>query len=127
MVLTFHYLVLTHLILVFLMKLTCFVLGYLVVRLGYELLVAGIRGKFKFKTEVSGFKADLRSVSPGLLFVLLGVLLIGYAIFVPKVGEFEVPAEAATTGLNAAGPPPVGPLPMPEPPAETEREALDER
>lgn len=100
-----HQLALTNLLLVFLLKLTCFVLGYLVVRLGYKLLVAGVKGEFKFQADLKGMRADLASASPGLLFLLLGVFLIGYAIYVPKVTELEqLPAETAPPP-NVALPP----------------------
>lgn len=62
------------------MKIICFILGYLTIRLGYKLIKSGVTGEFKFSTSLSSFKADLASVSPGLLFVLLGVILIGYAM-----------------------------------------------
>ena len=82
-------LVLGNLFLVFLLKAMCFVLGYLIVRLGHDLLEKGVKGEFKFKASFSGTKADLASASPGLLFVLLGVCLIGYAMQVSKVMEIK--------------------------------------
>ena len=86
-----YHLVLANLTLVFLLKLTCFVLGYKVVKLGHRLLEDGVKGEFKFKAQLSGAKADLVSASPGLLFLVVGVFLIGYAIFVPKVIELDMP------------------------------------
>lgn len=70
--------------LVFLMKIVCFILGFLTIRLGYKLISSGVRGQFKFSTKLGGLKADLASVSPGLLFVLLGIILIGFAMFTDK-------------------------------------------
>jgi hypothetical protein len=70
--------------LLILMKIVVFILGYLTVRLGHQLIASGVKGEFKFAAELAGVKADLASVSPGLLFVLLGVLLIGYAVSVDK-------------------------------------------
>lgn len=70
--------------LVILMKVICFILGYLTIRLGYKLISSGVKGEFKFSAKLGGVKTDLASVSPGLLFVLLGVLLIGYAVYVEK-------------------------------------------
>jgi hypothetical protein len=74
---------------VILMKIVCFILGYFTVRLGYKLIASGVKGEFKFSAELGGVKTDLASVSPGLLFVLLGVFLIGYAIYVEKGVELE--------------------------------------
>lgn len=75
--------------LVILMKIICFILGYLTIRLGYRLIASGAKGEFKFSAQLGGVKTDLASVSPGLLFVLLGVLLIGYAMYVEKGVSME--------------------------------------
>jgi len=74
---------------VILMKIVCFILGYFTVRLGYKLIASGVKGEFKFSAKLGGVKTDLASMSPGLLFVLLGVFLIGYAIYVEKGVELE--------------------------------------
>ena len=74
-------------LLVVALKITCFVLGYMIVKLGYRLILSGVRGEFKFSASFGGARADLASVSPGLLFVVLGVGLIGYAISVDKPQE----------------------------------------
>ncbi len=76
--------------LIILMKIVCFILGYLTIRLGYLLISSGVKGQFKFSAKLAGVQADLASVSPGLLFVLLGVLLIGYAIYVEKEVTTEI-------------------------------------
>lgn len=55
---------------IIIMKIICFILGYMTVRLGYKLIKSGVTGEFKFSAELAGSKADLASVSPGLLFVL---------------------------------------------------------
>jgi len=56
--------------LIVLEKIVCFIIGYLIVRLGYKLLISGIKGEFKFTSEYKGIKGGLISSSPGLLFVL---------------------------------------------------------
>ncbi len=70
-------------------KLICFYLGYLIIKLGYNLLSEGIKGNFKFTANHSGFKGGLISSSPGLLFVFLGVLLIGYAMSITKSNSLK--------------------------------------
>ncbi len=82
--------------LVIFMKIVCFVLGYFIVRLGYKLIASGVKGEFKFSAGLGGVKTDLASVSPGLLFVLLGTALIGYAIYVDKGTHLEIKANAAS-------------------------------
>ena len=66
------------------MKIFCFTIGFMVVRLGYDLLKRGVKGEFEFSTEWSSMKVGLASVSPGLLFVLLGCIVIGYAMYAEK-------------------------------------------
>jgi hypothetical protein len=70
--------------LVIIMKIVCFILSYKIIKLGYNLIFAGVKGEFKFASNFIGFKADLTSLSPGLLFVLLGVLLMVVAIYINK-------------------------------------------
>ena len=82
------------------MKVVVFILGYLTVRLGYQLIDAGAKGSFKFSASLGGMKADLASVSPGLLFVTLGVFLIGYAIYVDKEIEFTPVTKESTNVLS---------------------------
>lgn len=91
------------------MKVTIFIVGYLTVRLGYNLLLAGVKGEFKFSASFGGSKADLASVSPGLLFVLLGVLLIGYALTVDKPYKMissEAPRNSIPTEMIPTAPNP---------------------
>jgi hypothetical protein len=48
--------------------------------LGYRLLIKGITDEFKLKSDLKGFKADLVSVSPGLFFALIGLIIIWAAL-----------------------------------------------
>ncbi|MDB5090255.1 MAG: hypothetical protein JWR09_4249 [Mucilaginibacter sp.] len=86
---TAEQLTLINLILLFTLKIIVFILGYLTIRLGYKLVKDGITGNFKFHTELKGYKAILQSGSPGLLFVLLGTMLIGYAMFTDKTIPYK--------------------------------------
>ena len=90
--------------LVILMKITCFILGYLTIHLGYLLIASGVKGEFKFSAELGGVKTDLASVSPGLLFVLLGVLLIGYAMYVEKGVTLEKKEQPKAPQVLTPGP-----------------------
>lgn len=83
-------------------KMSALIIGYLVVKLGYELLVKGITGEFKFQGEIAGGKADLVSASPGLLFLLLGVLLMGTAVL--KDNPFSTTSAGTPPALeNSSG------------------------
>ena len=90
-----------NLTLLFLLKLASLLIGFLTIRLGYVLLQSGAKGEFKFSGKIGGASADLASMSPGLLFVLLGVALIGYAVFVEKIIELRIPTEQAVTVPDA--------------------------
>lgn len=77
-----------NLALVYLLKITCFIIGYLTIKLGYQLLLKGVTGEFKFIAKYKGVKADIVSASPGLLFVLLGSVIIIFAMSSTKSIEF---------------------------------------
>ena len=93
--------------LIIVMKIVCFILGYLTVRLGYQLIASGVKGEFKFAASLGGLKTDLASVSPGLLFVLLGVLLIGYAVYVKKEVDLHLPSTRTAQATETRPAPPV--------------------
>lgn len=97
---------LVSLALVILMKSLCFILGYLTIRLGYELIATGVKGEFKFAASLSGAKADIVSLSPGLLFVILGVSLIGYAIYVKNPVAVTLSPSLASSSIPALPQPP---------------------
>lgn len=84
-------------LMVILLKLVCFIIGYLIIRLGYKLINSGVKGEFKFTGETKGVKGGLVSSSPGLLFVLLGAILIGYAMYVNKPFSYERGGTGADT------------------------------
>ena len=62
-------------------KIVCLIVGYLFAKLGYELLLKGVTGKFKFRGEMKGFKADLVSASPGTFFILMGTIIVAVTIY----------------------------------------------
>src|SRR5687767_8905974 len=72
-----------------LIKVICFWIGYLTIKLGHKLMTDGIKGEFKFSANYNGIKGGLLSSSPGLLYLLLGIILIGYAMSVTKTIEFD--------------------------------------
>ena len=100
-----NWLALADLLLIFALKLTCFWFGYKVVQLGANLLREGVRGEFKFHASLGGPKADLASASPGLLFLVLGIALIAYAMWVTKIVQVNT--------VEGFGPPPSVVLPSP--------------
>lgn len=84
-----QWLVVVAMILGISLKVICFLFGYLIVKIGAQLLRDGVTGEFKLKTQLSGFNSDLASASPGLLFLVIGAGLIGYAMYLPKTVEYE--------------------------------------
>ncbi len=83
-------------------KLVVLLIGYLIAKLGYELLVKGITGGFKFHAELKGTKADLISASPGIFFIFLATVLITIAVIKDKPFRTNVQGvidtQAETTG-----------------------------
>ncbi|MGA3706561.1 hypothetical protein ACI2T3_24070 [Ralstonia nicotianae] len=81
-----QWLILANLLLLFSLKILCLMLGYGVIRIGANLLREGVRGEFRFQGSLPGVKSDLVSASPGLLFLLLGIWLIAFAMWVKNDG-----------------------------------------
>ncbi len=85
------------------LKITAFVLGYLIVRLGHDTLIKGVTGQIDFGFSGSGFKAKLKSASPGALFVLMGAAIIIWGLTVQKPMEIKtLPAPQATAPVAPA-------------------------
>lgn len=85
----------------FILKTVVFILGFLTVKMGHSLIRDGVKGNFKFTTEAKGIKGALQSSSPGLLFVLLGVFIMGYAMFQHKgVQLFEDALKGGKEGVE---------------------------
>lgn len=96
-----------NLILIWTLKVVVFVVGYLVVRMGVNLLQQGVRGEFKFQGTLQGAKADLRSSSPGIFFTFLGIVLIVAALLIKTTTPFRQTIEntlGVSTELNSAPP-----------------------
>jgi hypothetical protein len=103
-------------------KIGVLLVGYLLGRLGHDLLIKGVSGEFKFKSALAGSTADLISSSPGVFFILMATALIAIAVikdkpFASTMTERtlqslgELPADPA-----AQGPPPaLPPTPTTEP------------
>ncbi len=66
------------------LKITAFVLGYLIVKLGHDTLIKGVTGQIDFGITGSGFNAKLKAASPGALFVLMGASIIIWGLTVQK-------------------------------------------
>ena len=99
-------LVVGAIVLGFLLKTFYTVIGYLIIRLGAQLLREGVKGEFKFEGSGGPGKASLASASPGLLFVLLGVVLAGYAMSLPQKFHLDLPSNPpAAAGSTAASAP----------------------
>jgi hypothetical protein len=83
--------------------------GVSVVRMGYDLLLRGVIGEFKFQGGFKGVKADLVSASPGLLFALLGVILLAIGTLTDKPFSIDLTSttHSQTTPRDITAPPPL--------------------
>ncbi len=66
------------------MKITAFVIGYLIVKLGHDTLIKGVSGDINFGFSGGGVETKLKSASPGAFFVLAGAAVIMWGLFVEK-------------------------------------------
>lgn len=83
-----------------LFKLAVLFVGYLIAKLGYNLLVKGVSGEFKFHTEIKGTKADLVSASPGIFFILMATVLIAVGVLKDKPFETTVTERQIQSGAE---------------------------
>ena len=81
---------------ILLLKITAFVLGYFIVRMGHDTLIKGVSGEIDFGFSGSGVSAKLKSASPGALFVLLGSAIIIWGLVVQKPMDIRVTPPAET-------------------------------
>jgi len=73
------------------LKVTAFVLGYLIVKLGHDTMIRGVSGEIDFGFSGSGFETKLKSASPGAFFILMGAAIIIWGLTVEKPFAIEVP------------------------------------
>jgi len=85
----------TFILSVLVLKVTAFVLGYLIVKLGHDTMIKGITGQIDFGFSGGGVKAKLKSGSPGAFFVLAGAAIIIWGLLVQKPMDIKYtpPAE----------------------------------
>ncbi|HHH38495.1 MAG TPA: hypothetical protein ENK50_02825 [Sedimenticola sp.] len=92
-----------HVVTVFslvLFKLAVLFVGYLIAKLGHDLLLKGVSGEFKFHSEIKGVKADLISASPGIFFILMATILIAVGVIKDKPFETRVKAQTIESGAE---------------------------
>jgi hypothetical protein len=88
---------------VLVLKITAFVLGYLIVRLGHDTLIKGVSGQIDFGFSGSGLRAKLKAASPGALFVLMGAAIILWGLTVQKPMEIKMlPSPQQTAPMGPA-------------------------
>lgn len=81
-------------------KLAVLFVGYLIAKLGHDLLIKGVTGEFKFHTQFKESTADLISASPGLFFILMATILISIGILKDKPFETKVTERIIKTGAE---------------------------
>jgi hypothetical protein len=69
---------------IILFKIAALIVGYLLAKLGYDLLIKGITGQFQFKGDFKGVKADIVSASPGTLFIVLATVILIFTLIADK-------------------------------------------
>lgn len=77
-----------------LIRIAAIAAGVYVVWMGRDTMIRGITGDFKFE----GAFGKLKGATPGLLFVLLGSLAVGWALQTTASGELRMDVTAADSG-----------------------------
>ncbi len=83
-------------------KLAVLFVGYLIAKLGHDLLIKGVTGQFKFHTNFQGARADLVSASPGVFFILMATILIAIGILKDKPFETRVSETLIRSGAEGS-------------------------
>lgn len=84
-------------------KICVLVVGYLIARLGYQLLMHGVKGEFQFHTQFRESVVDLISVSPGIFFIFMATVMIAIGIFVEKPFETSFSSQVTELADDARG------------------------
>lgn len=84
-------------------KITAFVIGYLIVKLGHDTLIKGVTGDIDFGLEGKGIKTRLKAGSPGAFFVLAGAAIILWGLFVSK--PLNISVKPATISQSSVAEP----------------------
>ena len=83
------------------LKVTAFILGYLIVKLGHDTMIRGVTGDIDFGFSGSGFETKLKSASPGAFFILMGAAIIIWGLAVDKPFTVEVPQKQSTEAVKS--------------------------
>jgi hypothetical protein len=98
------------------LKLTAFILGYLIVRLGHDTLIKGVTGELNFGFKGGPISGKLKAASPGALFVLAGGAIIAWGLFVEKPMDITYgPPKVASASSQQPPADPANRLPVPGP------------
>jgi hypothetical protein len=74
------------------------IVGYLVVKLGFTTMMAGVQGKDSVDVRVLGAAVKFKGVTPGLLLGVLGVLVMAWSI--SPMSQFSAQVEQGSAGMS---------------------------
>ena len=78
-------------------KVAALIAGVIIVKIGASLLEKGIKGEFKFRSEIkNSVTLDLMGASPGLFFILVGGAIVAFAILQDKPFELSFDPASST-------------------------------
>lgn len=92
---------LTSIIMNGLVRISAIGAGVYIVWLGHNTMIRGVKGEFEFEGQFGKLKGSV----PGLLFVLLGTLAIGWALQTTASGGLEIDDPASQEQASADGSP----------------------
>jgi len=81
-------------------KVVALIIGYLVVKLGYTTMMAGVKGNDSVEVAALGTRFKFKGVTPGLALGIVGVLLMGWALSTKSQFDAKASSEAAVQHLE---------------------------
>jgi hypothetical protein len=79
-------------------KIVALTLGYLIAKLGYSTMMAGVQGKDSVDLSAFGASFKFKGVTPGLALGIIGVLMMGWALSTKH--QFSTQVSKAATELR---------------------------
>lgn len=79
-------------------KIVALILGYLIAKLGYSTMIAGVQGKDSVDLNAFGASFKFKGVTPGLALGVIGILMMGWALSTKH--QFSAQVSKAATELS---------------------------
>jgi len=86
-----------------LIKIVALVIGYYVVRLGYNTMMSGVKGDDSVEVGAFGTRFKFKGVTPGLALGIIGVLMMGWALSTRSQFSANLGSETIVRQIEGTG------------------------